>query len=169
MIDDLLMSAKLGTNTVITVPEDISLSDTVRTAIASTRELGFSTAMEFEEARVVADPEHLRHVIRNLVINAHRHGRTPVAVRSRVHGNRCQIGVVDQGPGVPVEDEPWLFAKVPTERWSRSMMPPTLTERRKQQTCEHPDRISTVNFGLVREVCLVCGSIRMRKAADAEP
>lgn len=49
------------------------------------------------------------------------------------------------------------------------MMPPTLTERRKQQTCEHPDRISTVNFGLVRQVCLVCGSVGMRKAADAEP
>lgn len=121
MIDDLLMGAKLDTNTVVTVPEDVSLSETVRKAIAPTEELGFSTALEFEDARVVADPEHLGHVIRNLVINAHRHGRTSVAVRSRVHGDRCMIEVVDRGPGVPVDEEPWLFARVPTERWRPSL------------------------------------------------
>lgn len=121
MIDDLLMSAKLETNTVITAPEDISLSDAVRTVVASTRELGLTTAIELEDARVVADPEHLRHAIRNLVINAHRHGRTPVAVRSRVHKNRCLVEVVDHGSGVRSDDEPWLFAKVPAERWSPSL------------------------------------------------
>lgn len=121
MVDDLLMGAKLDTNTLITAPEDISLAETVRTAVTSTRDLGFSTALEFEDARIVADPGHLRHVIRNLVVNAHRHGRGPVGVRSRVHGDRCLIEVVDKGPGVPVEDEPWLFAKVPTERWSPSL------------------------------------------------
>ena len=47
--------------------------------------------------------------------------------------------------------------------------PLTLTERRRRQLCEHPERISTVNFGLERQVCLECGSVRMRKAADAEP
>lgn len=45
----------------------------------------------------------------------------------------------------------------------------TLTERRKRQLCEHSEQISTINFGLERQVCLACGSIRMRKAADAEP
>ena len=45
----------------------------------------------------------------------------------------------------------------------------TFTARRKQEACEHPDRISTVNFGLEREVCMVCGSVRMHKAAGAEP
>lgn len=121
MVDDLLMGAKLDTNTLITAPEDISLAETVRAVVASTLDLGFSTALEFEDARIVADPEHLRHVIRNLVVNGHRHGRGPVAVRSRVHGDRCLIEVVDEGPGVPVEDEPWLFAKVPAERWSPSL------------------------------------------------
>ncbi len=48
-------------------------------------------------------------------------------------------------------------------------LPLTLTDRRARVACEHPDRISTVNFGLERQVCLECGSIRMRKAADAKP
>lgn len=121
MIDDLLMSARLATNTVITAPEDISLSDTIRTVISSTRELGFTTTMELNDSRVLADPEHLRHATRNLVINAHRHGRTPVSIRSRVHANRCLIEVVDRGAGVPAENEPWLFAQVPAERWRPSL------------------------------------------------
>lgn len=45
----------------------------------------------------------------------------------------------------------------------------TLIERRKRELCQHSDRISTINFGLERQVCLECGSVRMRKAADAEP
>lgn len=47
--------------------------------------------------------------------------------------------------------------------------PLTLAERRRRRLCEHPDRISTVNFGLERQVCPDCGSVRMGKAADAEP
>ena len=46
--------------------------------------------------------------------------------------------------------------------------PLALTERRKQHACEHPDRISTVNFGLERQVCLECGSVRMLRDSVGE-
>lgn len=50
---------------------------------------------------VLADALRLRQVLRNLVTNALRYGGPRVTVESRVHPDRVEIRVADDGPGVP--------------------------------------------------------------------
>ena len=121
MIDDLLMSAQLDTGTSIASLDDVSALGTIEDAVASVSALGMNTNIESGDARLIADRAHLSHVLRNLLVNAHRHGGGPVTLRSRVHGNRLLTEVVDEGGGVPPEAEPWLFSTAPPDRWSPSM------------------------------------------------
>lgn len=37
----------------------------------------------------------------------------------------------------------------------------------KEERCPHEETISTVNFGLERRVCLVCGKVEMHHLAEA--
>ncbi|HSJ35462.1 MAG TPA: hypothetical protein VLB85_10455 [Acidimicrobiia bacterium] len=37
----------------------------------------------------------------------------------------------------------------------------------KEGRCPHEETISTVNFGLERRVCLVCGKVEMQHLAEA--
>jgi signal transduction histidine kinase len=50
---------------------------------------------------VIADPDRLVQVIRNLVENAAKYGKVGVAVSAAIVGKGCQIVVSDRGPGIP--------------------------------------------------------------------
>ncbi|MGA9598042.1 MAG: ATP-binding protein, partial [Acidimicrobiia bacterium] len=52
---------------------------------------------------LIADPDRLVQVIRNLVENAAKYGKVGVAVSAAVVGSGCDIVVSDRGPGVPPE------------------------------------------------------------------
>lgn len=121
MIDDLLVSTQIETGVLATAIDDIPLLASLEEALRAVPRTGVPTTIVSGDARILADRGHLTHVVRNLVSNAHRHGRTPVTVRSRVHGNRCLIEVVDNGPGVDAVDEPWLFATLPPGSWRPSL------------------------------------------------
>ena len=63
--------------------------------------------------RVVADPEHLRRVLINLIDNATKYGAEPIVVSVHVHPERrtVAIAVRDGGDGVPEDFRPRLFEK----------------------------------------------------------
>jgi signal transduction histidine kinase/tetratricopeptide (TPR) repeat protein len=63
------------------------------------------------EAAVVADTEHLRRVLINLLDNAIKYGGTPVSVDVERGPNLVTLAVRDAGPGVPAEFRPRLFEK----------------------------------------------------------
>jgi signal transduction histidine kinase len=56
-----------------------------------------------------ADPLRVRQAIRNLVSNAIRYGGPVVSIATRQKGDAIQISVLDNGDGVPKEDEASIF------------------------------------------------------------
>lgn len=61
--------------------------------------------------RAPGDLVLLRHLIRNLLENAHRHGAgAPVRVRLIAEERQVRLAVEDQGPGVAEEDRERIFA-----------------------------------------------------------
>ena len=50
-------------------------------------------------------------IVQNLIENAHRHGRGPIAVRARRRGPRVEVRVEDHGPGVASDDVERIFER----------------------------------------------------------
>jgi PAS domain S-box-containing protein len=60
---------------------------------------------------IAADPEKLRQVLANLIENALKYGRAPVAVRARGVRTRVRVEVSDSGDGVPRPEQLRIFEK----------------------------------------------------------
>ena len=60
-------------------------------------------------ADVTGDARLLTRLVRNLVVNALRHGRPPVDVEVREERSRVQLSVRDHGDGVPKGEEARVF------------------------------------------------------------
>lgn len=50
-----------------------------------------------------------------------------------------------------------------------SIMDVLRTNEKKQSECQHSATTSTVNFGLERVVCQICGKVEMRHLDTADP
>ncbi|MFF1715023.1 sensor histidine kinase [Streptomyces sp. NPDC058268] len=75
------------------------------------------TSQEQASQTVETDPRRLERIVSNLVVNAHRHGKTPVRVTIEEH----TVVVRDQGPGFPpdvLRDGPRRFHTGAAERGS---------------------------------------------------
>ncbi|MES9511043.1 HAMP domain-containing sensor histidine kinase [Streptomyces sp. NPDC000609] len=99
------------------VPLGAVVSEAV-TRIGLDTEVTVADALGEEAARTVeTDPRRLERIVSNLVVNAHRHGGTPVRVM--VEGRT--VAVRDHGPGFPpdlLRDGPRRFHTGATERGS---------------------------------------------------
>ncbi|MEV6146295.1 MULTISPECIES: sensor histidine kinase [unclassified Streptomyces] len=99
------------------VPLGAVVSEAV-TRIGLDTEVTVADALGEEAARTVeTDPRRLERIVSNLVVNAHRHGGTPVQVT--VEGRT--VVVRDHGPGFPpdlLRDGPRRFHTGATERGS---------------------------------------------------
>ena len=58
---------------------------------------------------VRGDPRLLTRLLRNLVINAQRHGRAPIEVEIGTQGGRARLVVADHGDGIPAGEENRIF------------------------------------------------------------
>ncbi|MDX2465998.1 MAG: ATP-binding protein, partial [Acidimicrobiia bacterium] len=58
---------------------------------------------------LLADPDRLVQILRNLVENAAKYGKTGVGVKAVAEGGGCRITVYDNGPGVPAEAAKRIF------------------------------------------------------------
>jgi signal transduction histidine kinase len=63
------------------------------------------------DAHVVADVEHLRRVLINLLDNAVMYGAPPVSIELVTQPEEVTVAVRDSGPGVDEEFQPRLFEK----------------------------------------------------------
>ncbi|WP_198666870.1 sensor histidine kinase [Taibaiella helva] len=69
------------------------------------------------EVRVMADKVHLQGAIYNLIDNALKYGGDRIQLRQTVHGDRLQLSVADNGPGIPAAYRHKVFEsffRVPT-------------------------------------------------------
>lgn len=60
---------------------------------------------------VLTDPDILSRILRNYLGNALRHGGATIDVSACIkdQGNSVRISVSDDGPGIPLEEQQWIF------------------------------------------------------------
>ena len=69
-----------------------------------------------EPAPAFADPQRLAQIVANLVENALKYATTTVTVGVRTVGDRIEIRVDDDGPGIAPDDLPHVFERLYTSR-----------------------------------------------------
>ncbi|HEY0791677.1 MAG TPA: ATP-binding protein [Chthoniobacterales bacterium] len=72
------------------------------------------TVVAPEELTVQADPFRVEQALFNLIDNALKYGGKPglkLTLRAEVEGNDLVIRVIDNGPGIPLSDQPHIFER----------------------------------------------------------
>ncbi|MGF1617346.1 MAG: sensor histidine kinase [Acidimicrobiia bacterium] len=111
MVDDLLAVARANENALSFRLEEVDPQVEVDKVLAPLGAQGIEVHARVASGSVTADRGRLRQVLRNLVSNAIKHGRAPIAIKGLVRDGRYHLEVIDNGPGVPSELEERLFAR----------------------------------------------------------
>lgn len=98
----------------------VEVDPLIRELVADTRQMaraaGIGVRIRTIEAEVLTDSLLFRRILRNLIVNAIKHaGRGELLVAVRRRGTHAEFLVIDQGPGISVEEQERLF-----EEFSRS-------------------------------------------------
>jgi PAS domain S-box-containing protein len=117
LLDDLLTASRAQTRTLDLRPVSLVVDEQLASLVAA-------IGNAHPHAEVVldvppgltahADPGRFGQMVDNLILNALRHGRSPVTVRGRAEGEEVVVTVSDAGPGVPSEVLPRLFERFGT-------------------------------------------------------
>ncbi|GAA5105578.1 HAMP domain-containing sensor histidine kinase [Nocardia iowensis] len=114
LVEDLLEMSQRDQGHAVVLSETVDLVElTARTlrlrgwadTVAVTHEFG-------EERTIRSDPRRIEAIIANLVGNAFRHGRPPIAVVTRRGPDRVRIEVRDSGPGIPAGHVERVFERL---------------------------------------------------------
>ncbi len=103
IVDDLLTLSHLETGRLRLHLSIVNLKQAAEDAISmvdSRYGIDVQTTID-PSVTLVADPDRLVQIIRNLVENAAKYGKAGVAVSAAVVGSGCEVVVSDTGPGVP--------------------------------------------------------------------
>ncbi len=99
LVDEILLVSRLDATEQLDVGEDVDLA-----ALAAEECARYDDcSVEAKPVMVRGDPMLLRRMIRNLVENAHLHGKPPIEVTVARQDDRALLNVLDHGP-VIVED-----------------------------------------------------------------
>ncbi|WP_410604048.1 sensor histidine kinase [Amycolatopsis sp. lyj-90] len=109
LLDDLMEISRFDAGSADFRPEPVELpalvEDAIEVSVPGTPIQVTSTG----DTTVVADPRRVHTIVGNLLVNAVRHGRTPVTVTVEGTDGAVTIRVADSGPGIPGELLPILF------------------------------------------------------------
>jgi len=112
LLADLLTASRLEAGVFELRPEHVELEAAVKEALAETSSPdGDVTVAVGPEFVVRADRVRLVQIVTNLVTNAFKYGRPPVAVAATRNGDSIELRVCDRGEGVSDELAPLLFDK----------------------------------------------------------
>ena len=105
LVDDLLTLSHLETGRLRLHLGVVGLEQRVKDAVTMVEaRYGIEIATTVDPTiTLVADPDRLVQIIRNLVENAAKYGKTGVSVSAAVVGFTCEIVVADTGAGIPPE------------------------------------------------------------------
>ena len=109
----MLVLARADEGGLDSIRREVDLDDVLRAEVTRLRA---STAVEvdataIDAARVVANPELLAQVVRNLVDNAARHASGRVALSVREEGGDAVVTIEDDGAGIPHQDRDRVFER----------------------------------------------------------
>lgn len=103
MVDDILVTARLQSDDLAFEHVPFKLHAEVEAACEPFMRSGGSITIECDEATLLGDRLRVRHVLRNLVDNAFRHGNPPVRVT--VHSDKgVLLTIEDEGDALPDGD-----------------------------------------------------------------
>ncbi|HVU33003.1 MAG TPA: ATP-binding protein [Opitutaceae bacterium] len=119
LIDDLLLLARLDSGRIELDPRPVSVHELVQDALADAALLARGKGVELTNKvpralQALADPQRLRQVLANLIDNAIKYGRADghVLVSARALSDRAvEIGVRDDGPGIPPDAKERIFER----------------------------------------------------------
>jgi PAS domain S-box-containing protein len=117
LLDDLLTASRLQASGLELHLEELDVEPLLMAAVNSIRQStpGLEIAVVPEPGlRTRADPVRLNQMVDNLVVNALRHGRPPVEVRTSGTADAVEIVVADAGDGVGEEMQHRLFERFAT-------------------------------------------------------
>ncbi|MFH2072507.1 MAG: PAS domain-containing protein [Actinomycetota bacterium] len=118
LVEDLLVASRSETAHMSVAAEPVDLWAQIDAVLAArTLEATLTVERSGSDAKVVADPMRVRQIIRNLLINADRHGGEHVTVRVVPAAESVSLFVIDDGAGVAEEERAAMFEpyhRIPT-------------------------------------------------------
>ncbi|MCL2516608.1 MAG: HAMP domain-containing histidine kinase [Microbacteriaceae bacterium] len=120
LVEQLLLLARLDAGAapgIVPPMHEVNLSLVVAEAAGDARlaasDHDWHLDLDPEPVLVHGDESQLRRLVENLLANARRHtpAGTRVAIGLHAAGDRCTLTVADDGPGVPAELQPTVFAR----------------------------------------------------------
>jgi signal transduction histidine kinase len=114
LVDELLELSRIEAGAVQVAALSVNVAAEAQSAIEDAGVAGVLVSCP-HDLTVTADPEHLRRIMVNLLINADTYGARPVIVEGERFGDHVEVRITDAGPGVPVDFVPRLF-----DRFSRA-------------------------------------------------
>ena len=109
MVDDLLVAAKAENDGLNFLVESVSIERELDEALVSFKRTEKTLIKKVDDEHVVVDRLRVRHVIRNLISNAEKHGGNTITIRGYADGDRYLLEVIDDGLGVSEEVSARLF------------------------------------------------------------
>ncbi len=117
VLTDLVTVSGIQAGTLVPRPGLLDLREELTISVGTALENVPGPEVEVEAEpglRALADREHLSQIVENLLLNAARHGTSPVRIRAVAAGDEVNIIVRDSGPGVPETVRPRLFERFVT-------------------------------------------------------
>jgi len=111
MVDDLITTGRIAAGTLAMSTEDLRLEPLVTEVAEVFGMRGIPVNVRVADVTVRADRTGLRQLVLNLVSNAARHGGEEISVEAIMREGVVSIRVIDNGPGVPEDIEPYLFSR----------------------------------------------------------
>ena len=104
LIDDLLVFARLESDQLRVILQDVDLAEITRSVLKSHPTHGTQqVSASIESSTAIADPRRVRQIIRNLLSNAAKYGGELVRISTGFTRDTAVLLVRDNGPGLPPE------------------------------------------------------------------
>ncbi|MBK5267689.1 MAG: hypothetical protein JJE47_09675 [Acidimicrobiia bacterium] len=100
MVEDLLVAAKAANDGLYFQPETVSIVREIEEALVPFRWSDKTFIKKVDDETVFVDRLRVRHILRNLISNAEKHGGTTITLLGKVEGDRYRLEIIDNGPGV---------------------------------------------------------------------
>jgi signal transduction histidine kinase len=104
LVGEILLASRLNHVESLEQPETFDLL-----ALASEEGARNGVSVTGDEALIRGDPKLVTRLVRNLILNAQRHGAAPITVSAAMEGGQAVLRVADKGAGIPEPDRERIF------------------------------------------------------------
>jgi signal transduction histidine kinase len=110
LVTDLLLLARADEHGLQLRREAVDLDDILKSEAARLRSTtSLTVTTRVVPVQMLGDRDQLQRAVRNLVDNASRHANSTVLIQLTVGSGMAQVDVLDDGPGIAVEDRERVF------------------------------------------------------------